>query len=484
MYSYSRHATITIGIMAFMGILIMYVETMVLPAVPVLENVFNTNYDYLSWIITAYVISGTISAAIFGRLADIFGKKRIFVILALIYAVAVAFGGFAQTLYEFVLVRAVQGLGMGMFPVAFALLNDQVPREELPLAQGIVSSTFMGGAALGLVLGAWITQNYGWQWSYHSAIPVAVCLTALSVIFLKDNSVHKVEKVDYLGISLLASGVLMLILGLSEGEFWGWHSSAILTVFAVSVALIVLFVLVELRVQQPFISMKLLAIRNVFLSNFTGLFALSGMFFLFYSVPALLQDPVPLGFGLTITKSGLIMLPTALASMALAPLSAKITRSLGPKVAIVIGTVVLFIAFAALYFNRGTTLEVLEDVTIMGAGMSFIFVGTINILIVSSPRSETGASTGMNVVFRNIGTAIAAAVSGVIETIHSVSIPLDGKVYSFPTSHAFNDIYLVGMVFLALSIVFTLMMRNVVFVRKTTGTDSSRGIDQPELENV
>jgi MFS family permease len=148
--------------MAFMGILIMYVETMVMPAVPILMTDFNTNYDFLSWIITAYVISGTASAAIFGRLADIYGKKRIFVMLALVYAITVAFGGFAQTLDEFIVVRAFQGLGMGMFPVAFALLNDQIPKDELPLAQGIVSSTFMGGAALGLVAGAWITKYYGW----------------------------------------------------------------------------------------------------------------------------------------------------------------------------------------------------------------------------------------------------------------------------------------------------------------------------------
>ncbi len=466
MFLYSRHAGITIGIMAFMGILIMYVETMVIPAIPILQHDFNTNYDYLSWIITAYVISGTISAAIFGRVADIYGKKRIFVILALVYTISVAFGGFAQTLPQFIAVRAVQGLGMGMFPVAFALLNDQIPREELPLAQGIVSSTFMGGAALGLVLGAWITQNYGWQWSYHSAIPVAIGLTVFSFVFLKDTSVRKDEKVDYPGVFLLSSGVLLLILGISEGQFWGWYSLSILTIFALSVILILLFILVELRVQQPFISMKLLAIRNVFLSNFTGMFALSGMFFLFYSVPALLQDPVPLGFGLSVVSSGLLMLPMALISMAFAPVSAKVTKKYGPKTAILIGTVLLFAAFLALYYSRETTTDVLEDVTLLGVGMSFIFVGVINILIVSSPRAETGASTGMNVVFRNIGSAFAAAIAGVVETKFSVVAlsPYGYQVY--PTAQAFNNIYLIGLVFLTTSVIFTALMKNIVFARQ------------------
>ncbi|MCL4359518.1 MAG: MFS transporter, partial [Candidatus Thermoplasmatota archaeon] len=237
----------TIGIMAFMGILITYVETMITPAIPILETFFNTNYDALSWIITAYIISGTISAAIFGRLADIYGKKKIFIILALIYAIAVSFGGFATTLVEFIAIRAVQGLGMGMFPVAFALLNDQVPKEDLPLAQGILSSTFTGGAAIGLVLGAWITQNYTWQWSYHSAIPVAFGLLIVSAIVLKDTSVRVKEKVDFAGVASLGVGVVALILGLSEGEYWGWESLRILGLFALSVVALVLFVFVEMH---------------------------------------------------------------------------------------------------------------------------------------------------------------------------------------------------------------------------------------------
>ena len=269
----SSHATATIIIMAIMGILVNYVETMITPALPILKTDFNASYDSLSWIITAYVISGTVSAAIFGRLADMYGKKRIFMLLSLIYAIAVSFGGFATTLDEFIVIRAVQGLGMGMFPVAFALLNDQVPREELPLAQGILSSTFTAGAALGLVLGAWITQTYEWEYSYHSAIPVAFGLLIASYIYLRDNSERTKSTIDFLGISLISSGVVLLILGLSEGQTWGWYSLSIEITFFMSAVLLCLFILVESRISNPFISMKLMKIRNVFLSNFTGLFA-------------------------------------------------------------------------------------------------------------------------------------------------------------------------------------------------------------------
>jgi len=473
MARFSRHAGLTIGIMAFMGILITYVETMITPAIPILESFFHTNYDALSWVITAYIISGTISAAIFGRLADIYGKKRIFIILALVYSIAVSFGGFASTLDEFIAIRAVQGLGMGMFPVAFALLNDQVPKEDLPLAQGILSSTFTGGAAIGLVLGAWITQNYTWQWSYHSAIPVAFGLLIVSAIVLKDTSVKVKQKIDFAGVAALGIGVVALILGLSEGEYWGWESISILGLFALSIVTLVAFVFIELHTESPFISMKLLKVRNIFLSNFTGLFAMAGMFFLFYSVPTLLEDPSPAGFGLSIISAGLVMLPAAIVSMAFAPLSARVTRTKGPKITILIGTIVLFISYVGLYLYRSSPLAIAEDATLMGVGLSFIFVGVINILLVSTPRSESGASTGMNVVFRNIGSSIAPAVSGVFETLYVTGVifhtPIGNVTEYFPSYQAFSYIYLTGMAFLAVSVIFTLLMKNVVIGNNKSG---------------
>lgn len=480
--AFTRSAKLTIGIMAMMGILITYVETMVTPALPILVSDFHTNYDSLSWVITAYILSGTVSAAIFGRLADMYGKKRIFIILAGVYSLAVAFGGFATDLPQFIAVRAVQGIGMGMFPVAYALLNDEVPKENLALAQGIISSTFTGGAAIGLVAGAYITQYYGWQWSYHSAIPISIALLVAAIVVVKESPVRRKERIDFAGISALSLSVILLILGLSEGEYWGWSSSAIVGSFAFSIVALAAFVFIERSVAEPFISLRLLRIRNIFLANVAGLFAMTGMFFLFYTVPVLLQDPSPSGFGMSIFHSGLIMLPAAIASMIFAPLSARITNTRGPKVTILIGGVVLFLSYLALLFNRQTSISILEDTTLLGISLSFVFVGVINILLVSTPRKDAGVSTGMNVVFRNIGSAIAPAIGGVLESTYVMPVllgtynyPVLGLPYfpifeTFPSGQAFDYIYLVGLVFLAIMVILTLFMKNEVIGR---GRDSS-----------
>jgi MFS family permease len=181
----------------------------------------------------------------------------------------------------------------------------------------------------------------------------------------------------------------------------------------------------------------------------------------------ILEDPSPAGFNLSIISAGLIMLPAAIVSMAFAPLSAMITRKKGPKITILIGTIVLFISYIGLYFYRASPLDLLEDATLVGVGLSFIFVGVINILLVSTPRSESGASTSMNVVFRNIGSVIAPAVSGVFETMYVTNIvfrtPLGNITRAFPSYQAFSYIYLTGMAFLAISVVFTFLMKNAVY---------------------
>ena len=202
--------------MAFAGMLIIYVETMIVPAIPIFIKFFHSKYNDVSWILIAYIISGTVSAGIFGRVADIIGKRRVFLILSLVYAIAVSFGGFAKTLDELIAIRVVQGLGFGMFPIAFAIINDVVPRKRLALAQGILSATFAIGSGIGLVLGAYITETLGWQYSYHTAIPAAFLLFILSFIYLKDYAKPRKEKIDFIGVALLGIPLTLFIYAISE----------------------------------------------------------------------------------------------------------------------------------------------------------------------------------------------------------------------------------------------------------------------------
>ncbi|KJE49629.1 multidrug transporter [Acidiplasma aeolicum] len=465
-----RDINITIALMAFSGLLIIYVETMIVPAIPIFIKFFHSTYNNVSWILIAYIISGTVSAAIFGRVADMIGKKRVFLALGIVYLIAVSFGGFSRTLDELIAVRAVQGLGFGMIPIAFAIINDVVPKKELALAQGIMSATFAIGSGIGLVLGAYITEDLGWQYDFHTAIPVTAVLLILTYIYLKDYSKPHRERIDYIGVSLLAIPLITFIFALSEGQTYGWTSTLIISLFVFSFIMFFVFVYFESNYKYAFINMKLLKVRNVLMANIIGLFAMAAMYFLFFTVPTLLQDPAPAGFGKSIIDSGLIMFPATVMNMLFAPVAARVIRRKGPKLAIFIGLTVDLIGFILLYLYRSSLLEILLDTMFVGAGISMMLVGIINVLLISTPREHAGEATGINTVFRDIGMSIAPAVGGVLETMYTVPVVV-GEVdvngilvaikHGFPDATAYNYIYLIGVVFVIFGFIFTAFIKKV-----------------------
>ncbi|MGC8584530.1 MAG: MFS transporter [Thermoplasmata archaeon] len=460
-------------VMAFAGLLIMYVETMIVPSLPTLIDYFHTDYDTLSWVVTSYLISGTVSSIIFGKLADIYGKKKIFMILTGLYSFAIIFGGFSTTISEFIIIRTIQGAGMSMFPVAFSLIRDEFPPEEIPLAQGIVSSMFAGGASIGLVIGAYISQNYGWEWDYHTSIPLALLLFFLSWKYLKESPYKRKTAIDWTGTVFLSSGIVLSLIATSEGEYWGWTSQSIISLYAFSIVLIAIFVYIETIIREPLIDMKLLIDRDIFLTNFVSLFVASGMFFLYFTIPPLLEDPVPAGFGESILTAGLTNLPAAIMAIAFAPIAAFITKKYGPKYSILIGITVQLMSFLALYFNRSSVYSITEDSLLLGAGSSFSMVGLTNILISITPEDKIGISMGMNQLFRNVGSVIAPAIAGVLETGYEMGVivgEFPGKmgdvtfipyIMYFPSSEAFDLIYITGILVALITLSLAILLKNI-----------------------
>ena len=189
-----RDAQLALLIIAGMSLMVTYVETMVLPAFETFSKFFDYPPDStIAWILSAYLLVGTIVTPVFGKLGDIYGKKRMLLVAMGIYAVAVSVAGFTPNIgdalgiarpdqvYLLIGARAFQGIGMGMFPLGFALLPELFPPERVGRAQGTISAMFALGAVLGLVVGGFLAENLGWQFTYHTIIPIAVLLPILAV---------------------------------------------------------------------------------------------------------------------------------------------------------------------------------------------------------------------------------------------------------------------------------------------------------------
>jgi MFS family permease len=152
-----------LAILSCIATMVMYAETMLIPAIPDLIADFHVSYSMSSWILTAYLVAGAVMTPIAGKLSDIYGKKKILLFIMIIYAAGVSTAGFATNIYFMLVARAVQGIGMAMFPIAFSIVRDEFPREKMSIGTGVIASMFASGGVLGLVVGGAIIQYYGWQ---------------------------------------------------------------------------------------------------------------------------------------------------------------------------------------------------------------------------------------------------------------------------------------------------------------------------------
>ncbi|MDX1372586.1 MAG: MFS transporter, partial [Nitrososphaeraceae archaeon] len=168
-------------ILSCISIIVLYGETMLVPAIPHIIDDFNITYSTSSWILSSYLIAGAISVPVAGKLSDIYGRKKILLLVLTIYTVGVVGAAFSVDIYSLLISRTVQGIGMSVFPIVFAIVQDKFPRKRIAIAQGTLASMFAFGGVLGLVIGGNIIEYFGWKATFHSIMPMA--LADMSVSF-------------------------------------------------------------------------------------------------------------------------------------------------------------------------------------------------------------------------------------------------------------------------------------------------------------
>jgi len=228
----NRSAWTTLAVLSGLGLVTMYGETMVLPAIPDFIKDFNISYNTSSWILSAYLIAGAVMTPIAGKLSDIYGQKRILLIIMAIYSTGILAGGFTNSIETMLAARVAQGVGISMFPIAFAIIRETLPEKKLAIGQTIFGSTFSGGAVVGLLVGGSIIQNYGWHVTFFSVVPIAVALALIINKFIHTKSpltsnMSQLERVgentgsthsksiDVKGTVALAATVISFLAGIS-----------------------------------------------------------------------------------------------------------------------------------------------------------------------------------------------------------------------------------------------------------------------------
>jgi MFS family permease len=483
-----------LAILSCIATMVMYAETMLIPAIPDLIKDFNVSYSMSSWILTAYLVSGAVMTPIAGKLSDIYGRKKILLIIMVIYAVGVSLSGIATNIYFMLMARAIQGIGMSMFPIAFGIVRDVFPREKISIGQGVITSMFASGAVIGLAVGGVIIQNYGWRTTFFTIIPIAITLLLIirrlinvnegdqqqqsrqkETKLVEDKNIGQTKKntenlsdkksanrIDIKGAITLAATVTSFLLVLTFIETSGNNTQVIVPFLTLGIVSFILFVFIERRARYPLVDFKLMLNKSILPANLIIMLVGLSMFMVFQTIPILVRNPGPIGFGEDAISTGRVQLPFAIILLVFGPTSGFIVSKLGSLKPIILGAFITSAAFIGLFLFHSTELLVSTNLALLSAGLSLTSVGAMNVIILSTPRQFTGISLGMSSLMRIIGAAIGPALAGMYMQTNQSLLNIHGIAQYFPSSTSFNLIFLSAVGFSIVSIALAIILRQRV----------------------
>ena len=433
-----QHYNITLAALVVAGIAFALQQTLVIPALPALQRDLDTSTAWVTWLLTAFLLSASVLTPILGKLGDQHGKERLLVISLGIFLLGSLGAIFAWNIGSLIVCRVIQGAGGAVFPLSFAIINDEFPRERRGAAIGIVSSVFAVGGSVGLVLSGVIVDYASWRWLFIiGSIGVAAAIVLVH-LFVPESPVKTPSRLDIPGALLLSGALISLLLALTEGESWGWGSARIVSLFTAAALLALSWGIVELRVPEPMVDMRMLAHRPVLLTNLIAMvsgFAMLGSFVLIPNfvqapgdLPASVAHLVDYGFDVSASKTGLYLLPGALMGLIGGPLAGRLGKRFGWKTPLVAGMTITGLGIAAIAIWHDHAWQIVLGNVGLGFGIVLAFASMATIIVSSVRPTETGVATGMNTVMRTIGGVIGGQVGAAIltaQTIPGTSVPAE-----------------------------------------------------------
>jgi EmrB/QacA subfamily drug resistance transporter len=426
-----RHVngTLLVLYLSLGGLAFATLQSLVAPALGTIAKDLRADTSDASWVLTAYLLSASVLTPILGRLGDMVGKRKVLIGVLAILAAGTLLAALAPNLVVLIAARALQGAAGAIMPLSIGLVRDALPRERVGVTVGLLSAIFGVGAGIGIVAAGPIVENLSWPWLFWLPL-VLVAIALLGAIFgMPESSVRNPGHLDWGGALILSVSLVSLLLAISKGREWGWGSINTIGLLALGVVALVVFVLVERRMKEPLIDMKLMRIRGVWATDLVALILGFAMFGTFLLVPTLLELPAVTGygFGQSVSRAGLFLLPTVITMVIFGPLAGLLDRKFGPKVPLFIGAVVVAAGFVVPAVGHGSLWQVVLSGLLTGAGIGLCFASMSNAIIESVPSAQTGEATSVNAIARTVGSSIGTAVIAAVIVSHSTprGLPTD-----------------------------------------------------------
>jgi len=398
-----------------LGMLLAALDQMVLgTALPTIVGEFNA-LDHLSWVISAYLLTSTVSVPIYGKVSDLFGRKPLFQIAIVLFILGSALGGAAQSMTQLIVFRGIQGLGAGgITSMAQAIIADVVSPRERGRYTGYMAIVWLGSSVAGPLIGGLFTDQLGWRWIFFINLPLGALALVVTTRVLKLAHRRVEERIDFLGAALIVGAASSTLLALTwGGSEYAWGSPTIVGLLTAGAVLCATFVAHELRVSEPLLPMRLFGERIFSVCNSIGLITGMAMFGAFAFLPIYMQ----VVRGVTPTESGVRTMPLVIALIVTSIASGRLISATGRYRAYPIagGAVIATAMLMLSLLDEGSPWWQVELVILAtGVGMGL----TMQVLVLAVQNSvahrDVGVATASVQFFRSIGGAMGVAIFGAV----------------------------------------------------------------------
>ncbi len=414
LYSSENRKWWTLGAVAVGLFMIMLDNTVVNVAVPSIQRDLGVGLSELQWIVTGYALSFAALMLTGGKLADMLGRRRIFVIGIVIFTIASLFCGLAESGESLIAWRIVQGVGAALMnPATLAIISATFPPRQRGMAIGIWAGVSALALAIGPLVGGLLTEHLSWSWVFFVNVPVGVLGVAASYLLIDESrDMSEEQRLDLAGLVTSGLGLFALTYGLIEANTYGWSSARIVGSFVAAAVLLASFVILELRQRVPMLDLTLFRNGTFAGANVVILMVGLAMFGVFFFVSLYMQNIL----GFSAVQTGAAFLPMTVLIILVAPIAGKLSDSIGSRWLMTGGMTLLGIQL--LYYSTlGTTAnfwDLLPALLIGGVGMSLTMTPSAAAIIGSVPTDKAGVGSAVMNSMRQVGGSIGVALIGAI----------------------------------------------------------------------
>jgi len=396
------------------------------------------------WVITAYTLAFGSLLLLGGRIGDYMGRKKIFLVGLTGFAAASALGGIATNEGMLYASRALQGVFAALLaPAALAIISVTftVPKERAK-AFGVIGAISGGGAAIGLILGGTLTEYFSWRWCLGVNTPIAILAAFLAIRYVRESKAQGNNTYDIPGVLTATAGLFSLTYGFNEAATKGWSDVMTISFLAVAVALLVVFVLIEMRVKNPLMPLRVITDRNRGGSYLGSLVVGAGLFSMFLFLGLYLQ--VILGY--TPLRSGFAFLPFTAGIIIFAGVASQLLPKFGPRALMVPGLVAAsagMLMLSRITPDTSYTTHVLPALLIMSSGMALVFIPLTSTSLHAVSPHDTGVASAMLNTSQQIGGSLGTALLNTVaataaSTYTAANSQLGEKLMPFAMTHGFT----------------------------------------------